>query len=58
MPLMTFLDTGLYRKEATLVPFAVLAARRLPRPLLLACVAGAAVATLGVSPHFFDFTLV
>lgn len=58
LPLASFIDTGLYRREATLLPFAVLAARRLP-PWLLVGLAGASVIALAqLSPHFFDMSLV
>jgi hypothetical protein len=56
LPLSSFIDTGLYRREATLLPLAALAPR-LPAwasvPLAVACVW---VATR-ISPHFFDYAL-
>jgi len=52
------LDTGLYRREAALVPFVGLVARWLPAPVLVAGAVLAAVALRGVTPHFFDFSLI
>jgi len=58
LPLATFLDTGLYRREATLVAFSGLVARRLPVPVLLVTSAAALVLVVGISPLFFDYVLI
>jgi hypothetical protein len=56
LPLASFIDTGLYRREATLLPIVALAPR-LPAwvsvPLAVASVWVAAL----ISPHFFDYLL-
>jgi hypothetical protein len=56
LPLMTFVETGLYRREATLMPI-VLLARRLPTKLLLAFTI-AAVALAYPVAHLFPNHLV
>jgi hypothetical protein len=58
LPLATFVDTGLTRREATLLPFVPLAARRLPAPVLVALAGAALVAARVVSPTFFDGSLI
>jgi hypothetical protein len=57
-PLMTWLSTGLYRREASLLPFAVVIARHLPPVVTILLAIGSLLALLGLTPLFFDYTLV
>ena len=56
LPLASFINTGLYRREATLLPIVALAPRLpvwLSVPLAVACVGVA----MRISPYFFNFAL-
>jgi len=56
LPLASFIDTGLYRREATLLPIVVLAPRLpvwMSVPAAVACVGVA----MRISPYFFNFAL-
>jgi hypothetical protein len=57
LPLASFIDTGIYRREATLLPITALATR-LPTPLALILAGGCVYVAAQLSPHFFDASLI
>ena len=57
VPLASFIDTGIYRREATLLPVAMLL-NRLPTPVVLAFAAACVYVAAQMSPHFFDNRLI
>jgi hypothetical protein len=57
VPLASFIDTGIYRREATLLPVAMLL-NRLPTPVVLAFAAACVYVAAQISPHFFDYRLI
>jgi hypothetical protein len=57
LPLSSFIDTGIYRREATLLPVAMLA-RRLPTPVVVAFAVGCVFVAGQMSKHYFDYLLI
>jgi len=57
VPLASFIDTGIYRREATLLPVAMLL-NRLPTLVVLAFAAACVYVAAQMSPYFFDYRLI
>jgi hypothetical protein len=57
LPLASFIDTGIYRREATLLPITALSTR-LPTPVALALGGACVYVAAQMSPHFFDARLI
>ena len=57
LPLSSFIDTGIYRREATLLPMAMLA-KRLPTPVVVVFAVACVFVAGQMSRHYFDYLLI